>query len=228
MAITYKVWDFPPIPIAKQLFHVPGAAVDGGFTSGGARIVSPEPGGFAILEMQPSVQVNEWQTPWASWLMSKINGQIFRIQLTKTPQLVSARTLVEPSEDAYPRDDRMWHAPTIKGDLKTRFVNDAAEGSNIVVIDMTMIGSILKVGHLIGRADNTYLIDEISYDALGHATAVVTPPLRKAVAANDTCLFSPFFLGSIANGGEIRNTYDASMNGNIQLEKIIFNEVILP
>lgn len=228
MSITYKIWDFPPVRISKQLFHVPGAAVDGGLTSGGARIVSPEPGGFSVLEVQLSMQVDEWSNPWSSWLMSKANGQIFRIPLTKTPQLITARSIQKPQTDAWPRDDDYWHAPDLKTSLKTTFTSGALEGSNVIVIDMKPFGPVLRFGHVFGHDDNTYLVDDIAYDAMGRATVSVTPPFRKRINPGDICLFEPFFLGSIAPGGDYRKTYDAESVGNIQLEKIIFNEVVLP
>lgn len=93
MTLEYKIWDFPVVPIEKQLFHVPGAVFEGGFTSGGARIQSAEPGGRSVLEVQVAFQVAEWDFPFSSWIMSKMNGQIFRVPLTKTPQLISNTAL---------------------------------------------------------------------------------------------------------------------------------------
>ena len=93
MAISYKIYNLPKLPVSGQLFSVPGAAFDGGYTSGGSNINSPEPGGRSKLNLQLSLQVNEWDTPYMSWLMSKINGEIFRIPLTKTPQLVTDAAL---------------------------------------------------------------------------------------------------------------------------------------
>lgn len=221
-----KVYDFPDVKIGKQLFHVPGAAVEGGFTSGGVRLLSPEPGGRAVLEIEPSMR-DEWDAPWLSWLMSKINGQVFRVPLTKTPQLITARSIQRPAFDAYPRDQQEWHAVLRPDDLTAQFTASALEGSSTVRIDMARIGPVLKPGHVIGHGSHTYMVDEITYDASRQATATITPPVRSPIAAGSTCKFTPVFTGTIANGGEIRNTYDRSNNGLIQLGKLILTEAIV-
>lgn len=228
MTIDPKVWTFPTFPISKQLFHVPGAAADGGFTSGGARITSPEPGGFGVLEIQPAMQVDEWRYPISSWLMSKGNGQILRVRLAPTPQIVSRRTSVPwGMESIYP--DAPWsNLQNWEGDLTAVYVTAALEGTSTLVVDMSSLGSLFQVGHVIGHAFETYLIDEIEYDEAGYATLAVTPPLRRDVAINDIVTFRSWFTGSIANPGDFRNTYDAENVGNIQLNKIILNEVIVP
>lgn len=231
MTIEYKVWNFPTFPISKQLFHVPGAAADGGFTSGGARITSPEPGGFSVLEIQPSLQTGEWEYPVSSWLMSKSNGQILRVRLAPTPQVASARSLDMGSvpwraETIYP--EAPWsNMQNWSGDLVATFIDPVHEGTNVVRIDMSQVGPILRHGHVIGHRNVTYLVDDIEYDG-AVAIVTVTPPLRNEMPYGDVCFFRPWFTGSIANPGDFRNTYDAENVGNIQLNKIILNEVILP
>jgi hypothetical protein len=233
MAIDYKVWNFPTFPISKQLFHVPGAAADGGFTSGGARITSPEPGGFSVLEIQPSFQTGEWEYPLSSWLMSKSNGQILRVRLAPTPQVASQRSLVPAggvpwgAEGGYPESP--WsNQQNWSGDLAAMYFAPALEGTGIVKVDMSSIGPILRPGHVLGNGDATHLIDEIEYNANGIATIALTPPLRRNISIGDPVYFRPYFTGSIANPGDFRNSYDAENVGNIQLNKIILNEVILP
>ena len=221
-----KIHEFPTVSISKQLFHVPGAAVEGGYTAGSVRIVSPEPGGRGILEVQMALR-DEWGNPWASWIMSKTNGQVFRIKLTKTPQIITARSLLAPAFTAWPRDEEQWQAPDLSTDINTVFTLGALEGSNVVVIDVGPIGPILKHGHLIGHGDQTYLVDDIEYVSETRARVTVTPPLRKNIVAGQTCMFRPYFLGTISNGGEIITTYDAEQRGHIQVNKIVFSEVIL-
>lgn len=226
MTISYKVWNFPTFPISKQLFHVPGAAIDGGLTSGGARITSSEPGGNAVLEIQPSLQFNERDYPLSSWLMSKINGEIFSIRLAPTPQVASARVSGVPwgAETIYP--DSPWsNQENWSGDLAATYLSAALEGSNTLRIDMSEMGPVLRHGHVIGHMGNCYMVDDIVYNTAGIATITTKPPLRKNVAIGDTVYFRPYFTGSISNGQEIRKTYDAENNGAIQLERIIFNEV---
>ena len=47
------------------------------------------------------------------------------------------------------------------------------------------------------------------------------------VYSGDLILLKPYFIGSIANGTELRNTYDAANVGHIQLNRIVFQESIL-
>lgn len=222
-----EIFDFPVLPGAKQLFHVPGAAMEGGYTAGAVRILSPEPGGRSVLELQTSFSVNEWENPVASWLMSKGNGEVFRIRLTRTPQVITQRSIPRASFDAYPRDEEQWHAPNPATDLTTLYTATALEGENTVKIDMSSLGPILKPGHVFGHGNTTYKVDKITYDANLIATIVCKPPLRKNIAIGNMCLFTPYFLGTIGNIAEVRTTYDAELGGSIQLGKIIFAEAIV-
>lgn len=221
-----RIYDFPDVTISKQLFHVPGQSQEGGFTSGGARITSPEPGGRSILELTMALQVGEWQNPVTSWLMSKINGQVLRVKLARTPQVVTSLNIAIPENDTgYPFED-FYSRPRIQTDLEGRYTTAALEGTTSVVIDMRIFGRILLPGHVIGHGDNCYLVDEISYDSNLQATVVVTPPLRRDVTAGDTALFRPNFLGTISNGDSFRVTYDAEDIGMIQPGDITFNEAV--
>jgi hypothetical protein len=218
-----EIHDFPSVPISKQLFHVPGAAIDGGYTSGAVRMISPEPGGRSILELQPSFQVREWEHPVMSWLMSKGNGEIFKVRLAPTPQVLSSQndgTLWE--QDVLWSSQQPW-----AGDISASFAQAALEGSNVVVLNMTGYGDIAKPGHVVGHRHNCYMIDKVTFNELAQtATIVVKPPLRANVDVSDTAYFRPFFTGTIANIGEVRATYDAENVGNIQMGKIIFAEAI--
>ncbi len=222
-----RIWNFPDVPVSKQLFHVPGQAMEAGFTSGGVRMLSPTPGGRAVLEMQLSMQVNEWEAPVASWLMSKGNGEVFRVKLAKTPQLLTTRSIRVGSFDAYPRDEKKWQATEQSNAMQTVFTQPALEGNQTVQVNMADIGPLLQLGHVIGHDDYTYLVDDISYDADLVATLTVKPPLRKNIAVNDKCLFEPVFLGTISNINDIRATYDSENVGHIQSGKIIFAEAIV-
>lgn len=234
MALTYKIWDFPSVAIKSQLFHVPGIAYDGGYTSGGARIVSPEPGGRSVLEMGVALRIDEWNFPFASWLASKANGEIFKIQMVKTPQLVSTAALLgnDPSfgglggvlwnNNALWDNDQKWADDGV-------YVNPnatALEGSTTLTLDMGSFGEVIKHGHVIGHDNYSYVVDDITYSG-SVATLTVKPPLRKNIAVNDFIWFRPFFLGMIANGDQVKALYTAENIGNIELGKIIFQEVIL-
>lgn len=226
MSTLYKVWDFPTFPISKQLFYVPGAAVDGGFTSGGARITSPEPGGFSKLQIQPSLQIGEWTYPLSSWLMSKTNGQILRVRLAPTPQVAGN---VIYSSVPWGNPDSPWsNNQNWVGDLVASYLTEALQGSNVVVIDMSQIGQVLQRGHVIGHQNVTYLVDDISYDGLNIATVSLTPPLRANVEPGDLVYFRPWFTGSIDAGSDFLTTYDAENVGNIQIGTMTLTEVVLP
>ena len=221
-----KIYDFPTCPVSKQLFHVPGAAVEGGLTSGSVRIISPEPGGRSVLEMQIALQVQEWDYPISSWLMSKGNGQVFRIRMAPTPQVLSARNpgvLWSPEPGVLWSGDVPW-----QGDITAFYSATALEGQQVLRVNMTGYGDIARPGHVIGHLNHTYMIDEIKYDAdTSIATITVTPPLRKNVQIADAAFFRPYYLGTIANIGEVRTTYDAENNGHIQPGKIVFAEAIV-
>jgi len=231
--IIYKVWDFPALPVQKQLFHVPGAAYEGGYTSGGARILSPEPGGRAVLEMQLAFQVKEWTIPFTSWLMSKVNGDIFRVKLAKTPQLIMSESLglvgnsgIEWAvEGQYSQkvwdNDQLW-----SNDFAFPLLSSALEGSVTLVVDTLTYGEIFKFGHVIGHADNSYMIDNVEY-VDNVATLTVSPPLRRNINEYDLILTEPYFTGNISNGAELKTLYEASNVGHIQTNRIIFQEVVI-
>ena len=221
-----KVYNFPTVPVSKQLFHVPGMAQEGGFTAGGVRLLSPEPGGRSVLELQIALQVREWDFPFASWIMSKGNGQVFKVRLAPTPQILGARA---PGVPWAPEPGVLWAGDVPwSGDITAFYASDALEGSNVVRVNMTGYGDVARVGHVIGDGGTTYMIDEIGFDAdTNIATMTVTPPLRRKIAANDAAYFRTYFTGTISNMSEVRNTYDAENNGAIQPGKIVFAESIL-
>lgn len=222
MTISPRIVNFPTFGIAKQLFHVPGAAAEGGFTTGGSRILSPEPGGYSRLELQPSMR-DEWEYPLASWLMSQTNGQLMRVRLTKTPQLAGARLPPVNWDNSQPwSNNQPW-----SGGYSATYYDIALEGSNVVKVNLSAYGQVLRPGHVIGHGDTTYKIDEIAYDQNNLATITVMPPLRKNVVGGDTVYFQPYFIGYIANAESFRTMYEAALNGNIQLGAIIMNEAVV-
>lgn len=226
MSIEYNTRFFPNFKISKQLFYVPGISLDGGFTTGGARISAPDIGGFSGLQIQPSMSIGEWNFPSASWLMSKTNGQIFRIRLAPTPQVARIPYFGQPvpwDTGLLWSNDQMW-----QGDVSAQYLTDALEGSNVLEIDMSLYGQVLQIGHVIGHKFDCYMIDDISYDNSNNvATLIVMPPLRRAVVAGDDVLFRPWFTGSIDSTNDFKTTYDSNMVGMIQLNMITLNEVIL-
>ena len=236
MVNAQKIWDFPNVPIESQLFHVPGSAFDGGITSGGARILSPEPGGFSVLETQVAFNPNEWDFPFSSWLMSKMNGEIFRIKLTKTPQLARINfnsllqnSVIQNNKTVKWNNQQNWNndKPWLQEGLVVDANEISLEGSTKIKIDASLIGQSLKYGNIIGIGDSSYLVDEINYEN-DIAEITVRPPLRKSVFKGELIFIEiSYFLGTISNGNQIRNSYQNSNNGGIQIGNIIFNEVVL-
>lgn len=220
-----EIFDFPTVPVSKQLFHVPGGAVEGGFTAGAVRILSPEPGGRSVLEMQIALQVREWDYPTSSWIMSKGNGEIFRVRLAPTPQVLRARGVSPVPWD----NNQPWsNLQPWAGDIVATYSVSALEGSTTLIVDMSGHGDILRNGHVIGHGNNCYIADKVVYDSdTGRATVTVKPPLRKNVSVGDVAYFRPFFIGTIGNIDQVRVTYDAENNGAIQIGKITFLEAIV-
>jgi hypothetical protein len=218
------IYQFPTFRIERQLFHVPGAGYDGGLTSGSAQFITPEPGGFAVLEIEPAIIDTEWDMPLASWIMSKINGQVFRVRLGPSPQVAYSK---RRGMMAVPWDNgESWsNQEEWDGDFTATYAADALQGSTTVQFDLTGVGPIVSLGHVIGHGYESYLIDAISYDG-DVATAVVTPPLRRDIASGDNCYLRPWFTGRISNGAEIRAAYNNL--GHVKPGNIVLHEAIVP
>lgn len=218
-----KILSFPTFRIETQLFHAPGAGYDGGLTAGGAQFITPEPGGFSVLEMAPALIATEWDAPLASWIMSKISGQVFRVRLAPSPQIAFSR---QRGMVAVPWDNgETWsNQEKWDGDFTARYAADALKGSVLMKFDLTGVGPIVLPGHVIGHEGDSYLVDEISY--VGDvATAIVTPPLRRNIAVGDNCYLRPWFTGRISNGAEIRASYNNM--GHVKPGRIVFQEAVV-
>lgn len=234
MSINYKIWDFPAsLKVQSQLFYPAGQAFEGGFTSGGVNILSPEPGGRSYLETLISLQTKEWDYPFTSWLMGKLNGDIFRVRMTATPQLVNAPALgftggYYQNNGILWAGDLLWgnDQPWELGDTGVPVTAVALEGSLIIYANFTGIGQVLKHGHAFGIGDTAYAVDDIEWTG-NVAKITCNPPLRRDISTSDILKFRPSFLGRITNGGEMRTMYERANNGHIQPGRILFSEVIL-
>lgn len=220
-----KIYSFPTFRIENQLFHAPGAGYDGGLTAGGAQFITPEPGGFGVLEIEPSVIDTEWDFPLASWIMSKISGQVFRVRLAPSPQVPYSR---KRGMMALPWDnDQPWsNQEEWDGDFTATYSAAGLKGAVAVQFDLTGVGPIVLPGHVIGHNYDTYLIDEITYEG-DIATAIITPPLRRNIAPGDNCYLRPWFTGRISNGADFRAAYKATMVGHVKLGNIILHEAVV-
>lgn len=218
-----KIYQFPTFRIETQLFHAPGAGYDGGLTTGGAQFITPEPGGFGVLEIQPAIIDTEYDRPLLSWVMSKISGQVFRTRLAPTPQVAYSRrrgmVAVPWSNDQPWSNQENWD-----GDFTARYSAATLKGAVVMKFDLTGVGPIVSPGHVIGHAFESYLIDEITYDG-DIATAIVTPPARRDIAAGDNCFLRPWFTGRISNGADIRAAYNNL--GHVRPGNIILQEAVV-
>lgn len=218
-----KIYQFPTFRVESQLFHVPGAGYDGGLTAGGAQFITPEPGGFSTLEIQPSLITTEWDAPLASWIMSKISGQVFRVRLAPSPQVAYSRrrgmVAVPWSNGQAWSNQQNWD-----GDFTARYAGPSLKGSVTMNFDLTGVGPIVGPGHVIGHDYDSYLIDEISYDG-NVATAIVTPPIRRDIKAGDNCYLRPWFTGRISNGSEVRAAYNNM--GRVKPGNIVLQEAVV-
>ncbi|ALJ12646.1 hypothetical protein [Sphingopyxis macrogoltabida] len=218
-----KIYQFPTFRIENQLFHTPGAGYDGGLTSGGAQFITPEPGGFGVLEMQPAIIDTEWDAPLASWIMSKISGQVFRARLAPSPQVAYSR---KRGMLALPWDNgETWsNQENWDGDFTAVYTAPALRGSLVVEFDLTGVGQIVSPGHVIGHDYDCYLVDEVIYSG-DIAAATVTTPLCRDIAPGDNCYLRPWFTGRISNGADIRSAYNSL--GHVKPGNIILQQAIV-
>jgi hypothetical protein len=245
--VTDVIYDWPSsVVAAKQLFFAGGEAVDGGLTSGGARALSPEPGGRSWLQVEFAYQDNALSDPLVSWLMSKIgNGALFRIPVVRSPQLVPLSALgiaiaeydamrrfglsqeVVPSElDGLPwQNGQPWeNAMCWAFEPGAVISSAAAEGTTALILDMGDQPNGLQCGHVFGVGGILHKVDMIDY-AGSVATVTVIPPLRRDVQAGDFVSFRPSGVFSAVDADGFRALYEPA--GLIQPGGVKFMEAIL-
>ena len=218
-----KIYQFPTFRIETQLFHVPGAGYDGGLTSGGAQFITTEPGGFSVLEIAPALIDTEWDSPLASWIMSLVSGQVFRVRLAPSPQVAYSKTrgmtAVPWSNGQAWANQENWN-----GDFTARYAAAGLKGSITMSFDLTGVGPIVLPGHVVGHEFETYKVLEIVYTG-NIGTAIVTPPLRRNIAVGDNCFLRPWFTGRISNGADVRSSYDSM--GHVKPGRIVLQEAVI-
>lgn len=232
MTIAPTIYDWPAIVPARQLFHAGGQAFDGGFTARGAKLRSPEPGGRAFLEMEFGYQKHGATDPLVSWVCSKIaNGNIFRVPLSRSPQLISAADLGLSSDDGVPwaAEGAFASGPWDNGQNWSfevgAYANAAAlDGAVSIEIDMGNLPAMLKSGHVIGVGNGVHLVDDIEWDDTV-AALTLDPPLRADVAAGDYVTFRPKMLCVAENPESFRGLYESA--DLIKLGSVRFIEAIL-
>lgn len=232
MTISPTVYDWPAIVPVRQLFHAGGQAFDGGFTTGGAKILSPEPGGRAFLEVEFGYQKHGATDTLISWAMSKIsNGNIFRVPVERTPQLLSAADLGLASDSGVPwAEEGAFSSGPWDNDQNWAFevgaYSSAAalEGTTSLTIDMGDLPAALRIGHVIGVGNGTHLVDDLEWDG-AIASITVDPPLRADVADGDYVTFRPRMLCVAENPENFRGLYEPA--DLIKLGSVRFIEAIL-
>lgn len=222
------IYEWPPsIVPSAQLFHAPGQVYEGGFTSSGAEVLSPDPGGRAYLEMSFNTAKSVLNARLLSWLFSKLeSGSIFRVPVFYGVQLVPsdaipADPLLLPTyaEVGVPWQDNaggevLWGDDVGWGVEFTRapVIGSALEGARQFTVDMSGLGQIILPGHVIGYADRSYMVDAIDYaeDGSGYATITVNPPLRTDVAADSdySLTLRPYMIVRAKNPESFRQMYD--------------------
>ena len=236
MTINYKIYDWPlSIKPTEQLFYSGGQAVEGGFTSGGARMMYPEPGGRSVLELTFDYQQNYNPSPIVSWLITMIrNGNIFRVPIRYSPQLVSRDDLMidaglelnglpwaeagQTNEGPWGNNKNWLYTPAVEANATS------LEGSVTFKVDFSTLGDIVQLGHLIGHLDYTYLVENIEY--IGSiATITVNTPLRKNMAQGDFITFRPSMLCVARNPDTLKGLYNSA--DLIKLGSLELLEVIL-
>lgn len=227
-------WPLSLVPSA-QLFHAPGQVFEGGFTSKGAEMVSPEPGGRAYLEMSFNALKTVGDGRLASWLFSKLaTGAIFRVPLRISPQLVGDSDL-SLGVATVPAAGLPWH-DDIGGDLLwdgdigwgaevgAPVAGAALEGEVTFLVDMSSLGPVLLPGHVIGYDNRAYMVDAIDYADSGIATITTNPPLRSAVELGEAITFRPFMLVRITDPAGFRQKFDRKV---VTPGGLLFSEVLL-
>jgi len=233
MSLSHRVYDWPPLRIRRSLFFAGGQAFEGGFTSGGAKILTPEPGGRSFLDLDFAVQ--KGRDPLISWAMSKIaNGNIFRVPIRCSPQVISASDLgvnVSNASDGVP-----WAAegliPAHSWDNGQNWAYEigavaqaaALEGTTSIVVDMGDLEPALRPGHVIGIGDTPHLVADIEWDE-SVATIEIDPPLRADLSSGAYITFRPTMLCVAENPESFRGLYGAS--SLVELGSVRFIEAIV-
>lgn len=201
-------WRSTLFPL-EQIFFAGGQAIAGGMTLGGISSESPEPGGLGEMRMTfPPFWTGADANLDASWTLSRIrNGAVFRIRLYKTVQMVSSVALNVPEVGQTWANGQPWANDENWRVNPFAFVAAAAlPGVTRFVVDMSVLGQILRIGHVIGfhieGYDFTHKVMDVDY-VDGLATVTVETPLRRALAVDDLMLFRPTMLATCRNGNEI-------------------------
>lgn len=228
MTITPVIYDWrQSCEPVNSLFRAGGQGIAGGMTLGGAMVSNPEPGGRAELIMDFARFVTPQQNTDASWLASRItNGAVMRVRLAQSVQLVPWADLdIADTGQTWANgeawaNDALWRASPY-----AVIAAGASEGSETLVVDMSVLGRVLKIGHVIGAFrdgyDFAHMVMDIEYDDDDAATLTVSPPLRRDMGAGGRILFRPAMLGVCANASEVAGTFLRGLHGQFGAVRMV-------
>lgn len=214
MTFTPLIYDWRPTlcPI-DQVFRSGGQAVAGGMTLGGVSVEYPEPGGRAELLCRFPTRFDSQANVDASWTISRIlNGNVMRIRLSKSIQLVPATDLggsVE-LESGVPWDNGLgWdNGFGWQWEPAVPIAASAAKGAAVVLLDFSSLGQVLQPGHVFGfrhsdGVDTAHVAEDVVYNGSDVASIAISPPLRRAVEFGEDALFRPSMLVQCRNAREV-------------------------
>lgn len=212
------------------LFSAGGQSIAGGMTLGGASVSNPEPGGRAELVMAFATFPDPAQNLDASWTISRIrNSAIMRLQILSSVQLVPwadldvADTGQTWANGAAWANDAPWRASPF-----APIAVAALAGVETVTVDLSILGDIVQIGHVIGffvdGYDFAHMVMDVEYDA-GEATLTVSPPLRRGLTTDDRMMFRPKMLGVCVNAAEVAGMFQRGRH--VQLQPARFVEALV-
>ena len=87
----------------------------------------------------------------------------------------------------------------------------ALKGETTVLVDMSTLGEVLLIGHVIGFYEGGYdfahKVMDISYDAGDIATLTISPPLRRDLTISSEMTFRPKMLVTCSNAREVAGLF---------------------
>lgn len=213
--IVPAVFDWP-LPFWRGIFFAGGQAIDGGFTSAGVQVLSPEPGGRAYMDVAFRTMA-ECDTLAAAWVASiGRNGAVWRVPVFNSTQLVSPAALgVDAAWDTLGvpwAHDQPW-----SNGLGWAFEPSAAvsapapDGAISVTVDTAGLGRVIERGHVVGFRSgekvSAHHVDLIDYSGAA-ATLTISPPLRFDVAADARMSLRPKMLATIRDADGFRAMFE--------------------
>ncbi|WP_108482255.1 hypothetical protein [Oceaniglobus ichthyenteri] len=207
-------WRYDCAPI-DQVFRAGGTSTPGGMTVGGFATATPEVGGRYEVMMNFAPFAAEAANLNASWTVSRIlNSAIMRVRLYKTVQLVAASAITGADvENGIPwANDEPWaNGENWAWSPSSPITNPAGRGAEMFTADLSDIGPVLKIGHVIGFQSGGYdfahTIMDIEYDGADVATVTVSPPLRRGLTTDDRLLYRPAVMVTCINAREVAGNF---------------------